>query len=137
MGAKREEEPMFIRLLEQKIDSLEKLGDERWKAHEEVHKQGQRTMDASFAANQEKLSTMNEFREQQNKERADFVRLEVYSSEHKALEAKLDSKNEANEKRFGIIEGIQNKQAGKSAAYVSVVGILSILLQVFLHFVWK
>jgi hypothetical protein len=123
---RKEDEISFKEHFEERLASQQKLEDERWDAHEKVHAMGQLAIDASVKALDARLETMNQFRAQISNERGEFVKQEVYNSEYKAFEV-----------RVGKIENIQSNQAGRTAAYTSGVGIIFIMLQIFLHFVWK
>jgi hypothetical protein len=72
-----------------------------------------------------RLEEMNNFRSQINQERAEYLRREIYEREHTALSD-----------RVKMLEIVRGEQAGKTAAYASMVGFVVVLVQVALHF-WK
>lgn len=136
MTPRKEEEISYKEHFEEKLLSVEKLEDERWRAHENVHAMGQLALDASVRALDVRLETMNQFRAQISEERGEFVKALVYDSERKALELKFETKFDSNEKRIGMLENSQSNQAGRTAAYVSVLGVAFAVIQIILHF-WK
>jgi hypothetical protein len=72
-----------------------------------------------------RLAEMNKFREQINEERAEYLRREIYEREHSALSERVKN-----------LEIVRGEQAGRTAAYASVVAFAVIVVQVALHF-WK
>ena len=72
-----------------------------------------------------RLAEMNNFREQINQERAEYLRREIYEREHSALSERV--------KNLEIVHG---EQAGRTAAYASVVAFAVIVVQIAVHF-WK
>ena len=72
-----------------------------------------------------RLEEMNNFREQINRERTEYVRREMYDREHGALA-----------ERVKALEIIRGEQTGRTAAYASMVAFVLIMVQVVLHF-WK
>jgi len=72
-----------------------------------------------------RLEEMNNFRAQINLERADYLRREMYDRENAALSDRVKS-----------LEIVRGEQAGRTAAYASMVGVVVIIVQVVLHF-WK
>ncbi len=72
-----------------------------------------------------RLEEMNNFREQINLERADYLRREIYDRDHASLSERV--------KNLEIVGG---EQTGKTTAYASVVGAVIIMAQIVLHF-WK
>lgn len=68
----------------------EKLQDERWDAHQEVHKMGQRAIDAAVEVLDSRLEQMNQFRAQVLEERREFMREEVYNVQNTALTSKFE-----------------------------------------------
>jgi hypothetical protein len=122
--------------LAQRLAAMEKLEDARWLAHQEVHRLGQMALDEGVKTVNFRLGTMNEFREQYDAERIEFIRKEVFNSEFKTLESKFESSTDKNSSRVSILENNQSNQAGKVAAYTSMVGAVFVLVQILLHF-WK
>lgn len=72
-----------------------------------------------------RLEEMNNFRSQINQERAEYLRREMYDRDHTALADRVKT-----------LEIVRGEQAGKTAAYASMVGFVVVLVQVALHF-WK
>ncbi|MGA8539276.1 MAG: hypothetical protein WB566_07230 [Terriglobales bacterium] len=72
-----------------------------------------------------RLAEMNNFREQINLERAEYLRREMYEREHSALAERVKN-----------LEIVRGEQAGRTAAYASVVAFAMIIVQIALHF-WK
>ncbi len=72
-----------------------------------------------------RLEAMNNFRDQINRERQEYLRREMYDREHANLEERIKN-----------LEIVRGEQSGRTAAYASMVGIAVILAQVILHF-WK
>jgi hypothetical protein len=72
-----------------------------------------------------RLEEMNNFRAQINQERAEYLRREMYEREHNALADRVKT-----------LEIVRGEQAGKAAAYASMVGFVVIVVQIVLHF-WK
>jgi len=72
-----------------------------------------------------RLEEMNNFREQINQERGDYLRRDMYDRENAALSDRVKS-----------LEIVRGEQSGKAAAYASMVGFVVVLVQVVLHF-WK
>jgi hypothetical protein len=70
-----------------------------------------------------RLREMNNFREQINQERAEYLRREMYEREQTALAERV--------KNLEIVHG---EQAGRTAAYASVVAFAVIIVQIALHF---
>jgi len=132
----RADDISFKEHFEELLAAIQKLQDERWKSHDGVHVMGQLAIDASVKALDARLEIMNQFRAQISEERGEFVKVDVYGSERKALEAKFEAKLDAGDKRIGILENNQSNQAGRTAAYVTVTGVVFALIEIFLHF-WK
>jgi hypothetical protein len=72
-----------------------------------------------------RLEEMNNFREQINRERQEYLRREMYDREHAHLAERVKN-----------LEIVRGEQAGKTAAYASVVAFAMIIVQIALHF-WK
>jgi len=72
-----------------------------------------------------RLEEMNNFREQINQERGDYLRRDMYDRENAALSDRVKS-----------LEIVRGEQSGKAAAYASMVGFVVVIVQVVLHF-WK
>jgi|SRR5271165_6370736 len=72
-----------------------------------------------------RLEEMNNFRAQINQERAEYLRREMYDRDHSALADRVKT-----------LEIVRGEQAGKTAAYASMVGVVVVLVEVVLHF-WK
>jgi Rps23 Pro-64 3,4-dihydroxylase Tpa1-like proline 4-hydroxylase len=72
-----------------------------------------------------RLAEMNNFREQINQERAEYLRREIYEREHSALSERVKN-----------LEIVRGEQAGRTAAYASVVAFAVIMVQIALH-LWK
>lgn len=75
---------------EERLEAQGKLQDERWKAHYAVHLAQLEEKKAALATMSIRLEGMNEFRAQMANEREQFVKQDIYFSEHKALELKVD-----------------------------------------------
>ena len=72
-----------------------------------------------------RLEEMNNFRDQINQERQDYLRREMYDREH------------ANwAERVKNLEIVRGEQSGRTAAYASMVGVVVVMVQIVLHF-WK
>jgi hypothetical protein len=69
-----------------------------------------------------RLAEMNNFREQINQERAEYLRREIYEREHSALSERVKN-----------LEIVRGEQAGRTAAYASVVAFAVIMVQIALH----
>ncbi len=126
----------FKEHLEERLAAIENLQDALWLAHRDVHAMGQRAIDEAVKTVNVRLEAMNEFRTQIYQERTEFLKVPIFDSEHKTLETKLDLLYDKNSSRISVLENNQSNQAGKTAAYTSVVGVVFVLLQIFLHF-WK
>ena len=72
-----------------------------------------------------RLEEMNNFREQINQERQDYLRREIYDRENANLAERVKN-----------LEIVRGEQAGRTAAYASMVGAVVIFMQIALHF-WK
>ncbi len=72
-----------------------------------------------------RLEEMNNFREQINQERAEYLRREMYDRDHTTLA-----------ERVKVLEIARGEQSGRTAAYASMVALVVIVVQVVLHF-WK
>ncbi len=72
-----------------------------------------------------RLEEMNNFREQINMERQEYLRREMYDREHAHLSERVKN-----------LEIMRGEQAGRTAAYASVVAFAVIMVQIVLHF-WK
>jgi len=72
-----------------------------------------------------RLEEMNNFRDQINRERTEYLRREMYDREHASLAERVKN-----------LEIVRGEQAGRTAAYASMVGVVVIMAQVVLHF-WK
>jgi preprotein translocase subunit SecF len=72
-----------------------------------------------------RLKEMNNFREQINQERQEYLRREMFDREHANLAERV--------KNLEIVHG---EQAGRTAAYASVVAFAVIVVQIAVHF-WK
>jgi len=72
-----------------------------------------------------RLKEMNNFREQINQERAEYLRRDMYNRENAALSD-----------RVKCLEIVRGEQSGRAAAYASMVGLAVVVVQVVLHF-WK
>ena len=72
-----------------------------------------------------RLEEMNNFRAQINQERGDYLRRDMYDRESAVLSDRVKS-----------LEIVRGEQAGRAAAYASMVGLVVIVAQVVLHF-WK
>lgn len=89
MGSQNEKDISFREHFEERLRSVEKLEDARWKAHEEVHEMGQKAFDVAMARSDDKFDSVNKFREQVLEERSVFMRRDTYESDHKILEDKV------------------------------------------------
>jgi len=90
MGPQNENHDVSLReYIEHRLNAIEKLTDERWKAHEDIHAMGQRALDTALLRSDDKFEGVNRLREQVLEERAHFLRRDVYEREHKALELKI------------------------------------------------
>jgi hypothetical protein len=101
MGPPKSEDVSLKDHFEQRQAANERLADERWKAHQEVHTMGQRAIDAALVTLNIRLEGMNEFRAQILKERTEFLKTQVYDVEHKALEGKVDSQQKWQDNMSG------------------------------------
>jgi hypothetical protein len=72
-----------------------------------------------------RLEEMNNFREQINEERQEYVRREMYDREHDNLAERVKN-----------LEIVRGEQTGRTAAYASVAAFAVIIVQIALHF-WK
>jgi hypothetical protein len=90
MGPRNDDEVSLREFFETRLRALEKLQDERWNSHEEIHKMGQQALDTALLRSDDKFESVNKFREQVLEERTAFLRHDVYEREHKALELKVD-----------------------------------------------
>jgi|ERR1700687_3681001 len=84
--------------------------------------------DKVYKANKDlerRLEEMNNFREQINQERAEYLRRDMYDREHTNLAERVKN-----------LEIVRGEQAGRTAAYASMVGVVVIMSQIVLHF-WK
>src|ERR1017187_1448408 len=72
-----------------------------------------------------RLEEMNNFRSQINQERTDYLRREMYDRDHVVLADRVKT-----------LEIVRGEQAGKAAAYASMIGFVVVIVQVALHF-WK
>jgi len=72
-----------------------------------------------------RLEEMNNFREQINQERGDYLRRDMYDRENAALSDRVKS-----------LEIVRGEQSGKAAAYASMIGFMVVIVQVVLHF-WR
>jgi hypothetical protein len=68
---------------------------------------------------------MNNFRDQINQERQDYLRREMYDREHANLAERVKN-----------LEIVRGEQSGRTAAYASMVGVVVVMVQIVLHF-WK
>lgn len=92
---------------------------ESWEAaHEQIDENRHKEID-------QRLESGNRFREQIQEERVHFLSRELYDREHAALG-----------ERVKLLEIVRGEQAGKAAAYASVIGVVVVLIQVIMHF-WK
>src|SRR5271165_7239148 len=66
-----------------------------------------------------RLEEMNNFRSQINQERGDYLRREMYDRDHSALADRVKT-----------LEIVRGEQAGKTAAYASMVGVVVVLVEV-------
>ena len=123
--------------LEQRLKAMEKLEDARWDAHREVHTMGQLAIDEALKTLNLRLEAMNEFRSQIYQERSEFLKHDIYDSEHKTLETRFESATEKNSSRISILENNQSNQAGKAAAYASIVGLISGVIAILISHFWK
>jgi len=72
-----------------------------------------------------RLEEMNNFRDQINQERQDYLRREMYDREHANLAERVKN-----------LEIVRGEQSGRTAAYASMVGVVVVMVQIVLHF-WK
>jgi hypothetical protein len=107
------EDITFREHFEELLANAEKLQDERWAAHRKVHDMGQIAMDAAVTALNARLEQMNQFRTQILEERRDFLRTELYSTEHKALEAKMENENARLTVRLVEMEKYRSNMEGR------------------------
>ncbi len=70
-----------------------------------------------------RLEEMNNFRSQISHERTEYLRREMYDRDHNVLAERVKS-----------LEIARGEQAGRTAAYASVVGFIVVLVQIVLHF---
>jgi len=89
MGPQNDHDVSLREYIENRLHAIEKLTDERWKSHEEIHSMGQRAFDAAMLRTDDKFESINRLREQVLEERGHFLRRDVYEREHKALELKI------------------------------------------------
>jgi len=90
MGPRNDNEVSLREYIDNRLKAIEALQEERWKAHEDIHKMGQRALDTALLRSDDKFESVNKFREQVLEERTAFLRHDVYQREHKALELKVD-----------------------------------------------
>jgi len=72
-----------------------------------------------------RLEEMNNFRDQINHERQDYLRREIYDRENANLAERVKN-----------LEIVRGEQSGRTAAYASMVGVVVVMVQIVLHF-WK
>ena len=72
-----------------------------------------------------RLAEMNNFRDQINQERQEYVRREMYDRDHTALADRVKN-----------LEIVRGEQSGKTAAYASMAVFVVVMVQIVLHF-WK
>jgi len=88
------------------IETLEqKIGD-RWLAHEETHKLLKEALDLAMVMLNEKLREMNNFREQQNQERGEFLPRIEYKLEYQQLEKRVELVEKAKTTLEGRLWGM-------------------------------
>ena len=90
MGPRKDDEVSVADHFKERLEFVQRIQEERWEAHKEVHAMGQRAIDSALVTLNIRLEGMNEFRAQILKERGDFVKQPVYDSQRAALEAKVD-----------------------------------------------
>lgn len=69
-----------------------------------------------------RLAEMNNFREQINQERAEYLRREIYERDYSAMAERVKN-----------LEIVRGEQTGKTAAYASMVAFAVIMVQIALH----
>ena len=89
------------------------------------HAAGDAKIQKADAVLEYRLEEMNNFREQINQERQEYVRREMYDREHANLAERVKN-----------LEIVRGEQVGKTAAYASVAAFAVIIVQIVLHF-WK
>lgn len=106
----------------EKLTEIKDLENERWKAHEQFHEQGQKAFDAAMSGIDMRMHTMNEFRSQVLEDRAAFVKIELYETKHKALEQKLESAIDRVAVKISELEKYRSNMDGRLWMLATVVG---------------
>ena len=132
MGPPKSDDVSFKEHFEERLKALERLQDERWKSHKEVHDMGQRAFDAYQEATSVKLHDVNKLRDQTIADRTDFLRRDIYEREHQALELKLEqglvaqaTKTDAHGK---WIDGMTGKLIGAGAVILALASLIAWLM---------
>jgi hypothetical protein len=95
------------------LAAQQKLSDQRWDAHGDVHALNQRAVDEAVRVLNARLETMNEFRAQIANERGEFVRQEIYTSEHKSSESKFEAAIDRLITRIAVLENYKSNIEGR------------------------
>lgn len=121
----KEELCTFLTQIQKDINHERELRESWERAHEELddqrHSAGDKALAISSVDMSRRLNEMNQFREQLNQERAEYV----LRREHDLLADRLK-----------ILEIARGEQTGKAAAYASIAAFIGTGAAVILHF-WR
>jgi hypothetical protein len=126
----------FLGRFKEMQEQLQALGEERWRGHEKVHEMGQIAIDSTVKAFETRLESMNQFRAQILEERANFLTTAVFNAEYKALESKMEIIVNANLKRIELLEHYKSNMDGRLWMLGTILGLMTIGLNVVFHY-WK
>lgn len=126
-----EDEPLpkvdLIRYVDQRFKDLEQrmIAEDRALAS---------TAAAAAKSLEHRLSAMNEFREQLNKERGLYVTSEVHRAEIQAVSASTYASQKENDRRLGALEILMANYVGRFWALGVAVTLLTLAINVYLNF---
>jgi hypothetical protein len=139
------------RYFDSRMDEIEKRVDLAGRSHTREHQLEHEAIEKAAEAVDARLEVMNEFRAQLSAERLQYLTREFYEVQHIALRGQMNTTASLMESRLLVLERWQYElqgqrvaqQQGKESGHwvttatISMVGMIIVIVQFFLHFYTK
>jgi hypothetical protein len=103
---------------------------QQWQdAHERFHTLDKEALALARKEIDRRLNEMNQFRDQIERERGEFVRRDMYDEQHTALRVEMDA-------RLKLLESVRSNLEGRLWAIGAVIATLATAINLLLHY-WK
>ena len=119
------------------INSVKEANERRWDGHEHYHETIEEARKLAAREIDRRLEDMNQFREQIDKERGDFVIAETFDGRVREIVLKQEAGNIEVEKRIAIVELWKSNLDGRFWMLGAVISILTVLINVLFKWVFK